>query len=212
MGVERARQGDAVGVVLEHANRQRLDAARNEEAIHGRQACARGTLDKIDFLGIFWTCKHYRSAGGIAVAIQVFRHGMNNDVRAKLDGPLQIGAQKCIVDGHCKVALVGQLGNRGNISDAHGGVRRSLDVEHFCIGTQSIADEIWHGGVHKAEFQAKVDEELRGKAENTSVNRFGQNDMELDRKSTRLNSSHQIISYAVFCLKKKKKVQVNNTR
>src|SRR5947208_156206 len=28
---------------------------------------------------------------------------------------------------------------------------------------------------------------------------------EEDRKSTRLNSSHQIISYAVFCLKKKKK-------
>src|SRR5258708_26354053 len=27
---------------------------------------------------------------------------------------------------------------------------------------------------------------------------------ERDRKSTRLNSSHQIISYAVFCLKKKK--------
>src|SRR5258708_32043761 len=27
-----------------------------------------------------------------------------------------------------------------------------------------------------------------------------------DRKSTRLNSSHQIISYAVFCLKKKKKL------
>src|SRR5258708_16929330 len=26
-----------------------------------------------------------------------------------------------------------------------------------------------------------------------------------DRKSTRLNSSHQIISYAVFCLKKKKR-------
>src|SRR5258708_26400244 len=29
-------------------------------------------------------------------------------------------------------------------------------------------------------------------------------DPEGDRKSTRLNSSHQIISYAVFCLKKKK--------
>src|SRR5687768_17885037 len=28
---------------------------------------------------------------------------------------------------------------------------------------------------------------------------------ELDRKSTRLNSSHGYISYAVFCLKKKKK-------
>src|SRR5258708_31016111 len=29
-------------------------------------------------------------------------------------------------------------------------------------------------------------------------------DAKVDRKSTRLNSSHQIISYAVFCLKKKK--------
>src|SRR5256885_4310372 len=29
----------------------------------------------------------------------------------------------------------------------------------------------------------------------------------LDRKSTRLNSSHLVISYAVFCLKKKKKDQ-----
>src|SRR5256885_6649019 len=31
----------------------------------------------------------------------------------------------------------------------------------------------------------------------------------LDRKSTRLNSSHLVISYAVFCLKKKKKKQTN---
>src|SRR5256885_12284630 len=29
-----------------------------------------------------------------------------------------------------------------------------------------------------------------------------------DRKSTRLNSSHLVISYAVFCLKKKKESQV----
>src|SRR5256885_11772701 len=31
-------------------------------------------------------------------------------------------------------------------------------------------------------------------------------DARLDRKSTRLNSSHLVISYAVFCLKKKKKL------
>src|SRR5438034_3223400 len=29
-----------------------------------------------------------------------------------------------------------------------------------------------------------------------------------DRKSTRLNSSHTVISYAVFCLKKKKKKKI----
>src|SRR5258708_29829442 len=33
-----------------------------------------------------------------------------------------------------------------------------------------------------------------------------------DRKSTRLNSSHQIISYAVFCLKKKNRSQRDNER
>src|SRR2546422_4508266 len=32
-----------------------------------------------------------------------------------------------------------------------------------------------------------------------------------DRKSTRLNSSHGYISYAVFCLKKKKKKKINQS-
>src|SRR2546426_8518128 len=32
-----------------------------------------------------------------------------------------------------------------------------------------------------------------------------------DRKSTRLNSSHLVISYAVFCLKKKKKIKRSST-
>src|SRR2546422_5666684 len=34
------------------------------------------------------------------------------------------------------------------------------------------------------------------------------NDLKGDRKSTRLNSSHGYISYAVFCLKKKKKKRI----
>src|ERR1039457_3811586 len=34
----------------------------------------------------------------------------------------------------------------------------------------------------------------------------------LDRKSTRLNSSHLVISYAVFCLKKKKKKTINKNK
>src|SRR5436190_17056156 len=33
-----------------------------------------------------------------------------------------------------------------------------------------------------------------------------------DRKSTRLNSSHTVISYAVFCLKKKKKKKKNKKK
>src|SRR5947208_7582615 len=52
---------------------------------------------------------------------------------------------------------------------------------------------------------------LRGQTRDENWKRCGGNDPDraieacsvLDRKSTRLNSSHQIISYAVFCLKKK---------
>src|SRR5437588_5117347 len=35
--------------------------------------------------------------------------------------------------------------------------------------------------------------------------------VDLDRKSTRLNSSHTVISYAVFCLKKKNKGALETT-
>src|SRR5258708_24727272 len=42
---------------------------------------------------------------------------------------------------------------------------------------------------------------LDASVQSTALDIYG---VSLDRKSTRLNSSHQIISYAVFCLKKKK--------
>src|SRR2546428_10214157 len=40
-----------------------------------------------------------------------------------------------------------------------------------------------------------------------AVKSFGQSTAAIDRKSTRLNSSHDQISYAVFCLKKKKNLK-----
>ena len=49
-----------------------------------------------------------------------------------------------------------------------------------------------------AEVEAKAEAATRAKA------RANQKARERDRKSTRLNSSHKPISYAVFCLKKKK--------
>src|SRR3712207_7356227 len=44
----------------------------------------------------------------------------------------------------------------------------------------------------------------------TALKNSGRND--IDRKSTRLNSSHANISYAVFCLKKKKSTRPGETR
>src|SRR5690242_21036814 len=44
----------------------------------------------------------------------------------------------------------------------------------------------------------------------TNVGAVVDPDTRSDRKSTRLNSSHMSISYAVFCLKKKKNVKASN--
>src|SRR5699024_12346058 len=53
----------------------------------------------------------------------------------------------------------------------------------------------------------RLTEIFRQAAESAIVrNAHGVNRGELDRKSTRLNSSHVSISYAVFCLKKKKQI------
>src|SRR5256885_13116732 len=45
-------------------------------------------------------------------------------------------------------------------------------------------------------------------ARRRAVGRDAPQEPQEDRKSTRLNSSHLVISYAVFCLKKKKKINI----
>src|SRR2546430_884518 len=47
-----------------------------------------------------------------------------------------------------------------------------------------------------------------GESSNVGVNESHDSAQKADRKSTRLNSSHSQISYAVFCLKKKTKISV----
>src|SRR5258708_26256065 len=55
------------------------------------------------------------------------------------------------------------------------------------------------GGARRAPVAAEREQEQRGDRDREAHVR----EPARDRKSTRLNSSHQIISYAVFCLKKK---------
>src|SRR5690606_41470152 len=54
------------------------------------------------------------------------------------------------------------------------------------------------------DLVARMDKVSRHLAERIEVLRLSQEIGQKDRKSTRLNSSHVKISYAVFCLKKKK--------
>src|SRR5947208_13270332 len=77
-------------------------------------------------------------------------------------------------------------------------VRHEHIVLYVPLATNGVG---WHGSSCKGEWERR-----RDAGETKERVRKGNNNKHLvDRKSTRLNSSHQIISYAVFCLKKKKK-------
>src|SRR2546426_7091871 len=66
---------------------------------------------------------------------------------------------------------------------------------HVNVGTIGHID---HG---KTTLTAAITKVLHTKNKGIAVREYGSIDK--DRKSTRLNSSHLVISYAVFCLKKK---------
>src|SRR5690625_6376690 len=82
----------------------------------------------------------------------------------------------------------------------------SNDVEFSADSADSQSQDPW-------TLRTSVDDEGRLIAEVTPKGKFRVNTDypwvltvgDIDRKSTRLNSSHVAISYAVFCLKKKKK-------
>src|SRR2546429_6982458 len=73
----------------------------------------------------------------------------------------------------------------------------------FRSATRSMGAEIVLVGPGSDERQAQA-EELAAQHGYVIVPPY--NDEKIDRKSTRLNSSHGYISYAVFCLKKKNKI------
>src|SRR3712207_8003791 len=78
---------------------------------------------------------------------------------------------------------------------------RSNPILNF--GVERFAEESARAGADGVLVTDLVPEESADF--NRALARRGLDQIFLDRKSTRLNSSHANISYAVFCLKKKKK-------
>src|SRR5437660_12802528 len=81
----------------------------------------------------------------------------------------------------------------------------SLRVLHS-FPTRRSSDLAREESVHMAVFPARADlEAMRDPELVQRWNTLATVRERVDRKSTRLNSSHVAISYAVFCLKKKKR-------
>src|SRR2546426_5243628 len=98
--------------------------------------------------------------------------------------------------------------SRGPVPDPAEAIRRAERVVRTRIdqfGTTEPVVQVVGGNRLIVELPGEKDpERAKHVIQQTAFLEFRITDMQRDRKSTRLNSSHLVISYAVFCLKKKK--------
>src|SRR2546428_2066129 len=75
----------------------------------------------------------------------------------------------------------------------------------FRSPTDAVEEDIAHAcnRLEARAIHARQHDEVTRRIKPCLLERASNTALELDRKSTRLNSSHDQISYAVFCLKKK---------
>src|SRR5439155_14458190 len=105
---------------------------------------------------------------------------------------------RCETDGPIAIVTIDRL-DVANAVDAETAERLIEAFEKFDADPDlSVAILTGAGG----KFSAGGD--LRAMMEGRGITVRPDGDAPADRKSTRLNSSHVAISYAVFCLKKKK--------
>src|SRR5207245_4853167 len=91
----------------------------------------------------------------------------------------------------CGPNLPHRLYDLENDADAILEAAAKLILPKIAEGRKELVQQISMGGVNLQDFESRRASALRRPSKR-------------DRKSTRLNSSHGSISYAVFCLKKKK--------
>src|SRR5258708_24403496 len=73
---------------------------------------------------------------------------------------------------------------------------RSQAIDPLTVARELNVQVIVEGSIQKFGQRLRLHAQVWNAADGSTLS------VQSDRKSTRLNSSHQIISYAVFCLKK----------
>ncbi len=131
-----------VAAMLLHAQGQRGHASCDqpgvERAQHAAEVDHRLLFDLVDQ---FRFAKH-AAAQGIAVAVGVFRHAVDQQIGAQCQRMLENGGSKCAVDGKKSAGLVRNFCDRGDVADAGGGVARGFHMDQAGVRADGRLDGI----------------------------------------------------------------------
>src|SRR5947207_4729438 len=122
--------------------------------------------------------------------------------KVNLRTPDVMAAVQQQVESHYRSDIVDKVRRAGGIISVGDTTVRLAKEFGFCYGVERAIDLAYAARkVFKDRQLFIVGEIIHNPEVNHQIASLGIK----DRKSTRLNSSHTVISYAVFCLKKKKK-------
>ena len=108
-----------VAVVLLHAHGQSLYAAQNQPALKRRQEWPPRILKKSKLLRLLGLRAHHHSSESVAVAIEKFRGGVDDHIRAEFDGTLKIRRHESVVDDDLNTVPVAQIADGAKVAKFH---------------------------------------------------------------------------------------------
>ncbi len=133
-------------------------AAEQQPSLEGAEDRTIAGADGRDPLPEFIIARgNQRPGHNVAMAVQIFRGRMHDDVGAELDRPRQDRRGDRAVDGKARTGAVGNLGGGGNVGDRPSRIGRALDPNQLGpAGLHRCRERVGRAGVDKIDDHAPI--------------------------------------------------------
>ena len=134
-------------------------------------------MDELEPLGDAVVGGDGDAADHVAVAVQVLRRRVIHDVGAERQRTLEVRRSERVVDDEQRTAPVGELGNGGDVGEAHHRVGRRLDEHQPRRGRHGVGNALRIARVDVREREPEVLEDFVEQAERAAVDVFTAHDV-----------------------------------
>ena len=163
------------GLLAIEAEREGLDAAKEEVGVLRAKAGAFGVLDEADLVGDGAALDADDTGGDVGVPAEVFGGRVEDDVGAEFDGALDIGGRGGTVDADEGANGLCELDDLADVEDLQEGVAGGLEVDELGLGRE--LDGLGLGEILEADGDALGLEELGEESVGAAVEVIGRDDL-----------------------------------